>query len=782
MATDKPKKKKEISETVQKNLQTIIKHFETEEYPVRERQLRLWKKLNYYWSGFTRIWWSEVNHDWRIFGSDVAMTENDTSEAAYYDKPVNVFRAYLESLIAAMSVVVPALICVPDDADNQSDVTTAKGGDKICDLVYKHNDAPLLWCKALFVYCTQGMIAAYNYTKEDPKFGLVDAAEYEDVEQEMQSHFCPECGAQLSGLDFQKAMDLLIEEGDEFQPDDEDAKLHSMIMDGKVVCPECAQEVDPELKNEKVIVTRLAGMTSKPKARQIIEVNGGLFVGVANYARCQEDTPYLKYCYETHFTNVYKKYPDLRKKVGNIKPPARTTQSGYDQYERWARLSPQYYGEYPINTPTVRNWWLRPQSFEIIDDETEREELYKLFPDGCKTVFINESFAEACNESLDDSWTLTYNPLSEYIHYDPLGLLLTSVQEITSDLISLVLQTIEHGISQTFADPTVLNFNQYRQTEAMVGQIFPAKAKSGKTLQDAFFELKTATLSAEVEPFSNKIQELGQFVSGALPSLFGGMETSGSKTAAQYSMSRAQALQRLQTPWKMLTYWWKNIFSKVIPAYIKNMIDDEKYVVRKNGNFINVLVRKAEMDGKIGDVELEASELLPSTWGTQKDLIMNLLALNNPQILATLADPKNLPLIAEAFGMYEFYIPGEDDREKQNEEIQLLVQSGPIPGPNGMESSIQPETEVDNHIIHASVCKSWCVSEEGRLAKTDNQQGYQNVLLHLQAHLAMLTPQPTTDQAQNQSQRPANQPKPKGQQLTQTQGATNAGNATATVQ
>ena len=38
------------------------------------------------------------------------------------------------------------------------------------------------------------------------------------------------------------------------------------------------------------------------------------------------------------------------------------------------------------------------------------------------------------NESLDDHWTLTYNPLSDYIHYDPIGLLLSSVQDITNDL------------------------------------------------------------------------------------------------------------------------------------------------------------------------------------------------------------------------------------------------------------------------------------------------------------------------------------------------------------
>ena len=44
-------------------------------------------------------------------------------------------------------------------------------------------------------------------------------------------------------------------------------------------------------------------------------------------------------------------------------------------------------------------------------------------------------------------------------------------------LISLVLQTIEHGIPQTFADPKVLNFNAYRNSEVIPGGIYPATPK-----------------------------------------------------------------------------------------------------------------------------------------------------------------------------------------------------------------------------------------------------------------------------------------------------------------
>jgi hypothetical protein len=337
--------------------------------------------------------------------------------------------------------------------------------------------------------------------------------------------------------------------------------------------------------------------------------------------------------------------------------------------------------------------------------------------------------------------------------------LLVSIQDITSDLISLTLQTIEHGIQQTFADPGVLNFEQYRQAETMPGGIYPAIPKTGKAVGDGFFETRTATLSAEVLPFFNQVQTLGQTVSGALPSLFGG-QLSGSRTASEYSMSRAQALQRLQNTWKMFTIWWKAVFSKVIPMYIQEVQEDEKSVeMTEQGNFINVFIRKAELEGHIGRIELEANENLPITWSQRKDTYMDLLKLQNPEILQALSDPENIKELVEAIGLDDFTVPGEDDRQKQYEEIKLLINSEPIqlpPDPQAVVMSMSmgmpppPPTEVpsvevdpdlDNHQIEAEVCRTYLVSDAGRLLKIENPLGYKNVLLHMKEHMQILQAQ-----------------------------------------
>jgi hypothetical protein len=762
---ERRKKYFEHSENVKVALKVISDYIDKDDDIVRIRQLRTWKKYVYMWSGLKNLWWSNTAHDWRVFEEPV----EGSDDQSYYDKNINVFRAYLESIIAAMSATVPGVKCLPDDANNVNDVLTAKGGTKIGQLIYKHVDAPLLWAKGLYIYCTQGLIAAYNYTDYSEKYGFVDTADYSNVEESQSIYQCPSCGKPLDDLNFQIAIQKEIQESDEFDPDEDDVLLHKVMNDGQVICEQCQENIDPELKQNKVVVERMTGVTRKPKARQCIDVMGGLYVKVPNYARNQAECPYLDYSYETHYSYVYEKYPWLRRELKEVETSSDT--SGDTLYARWARLSPQYNNEYPLDTPTCHNKWIRPSLFEIIPDEECRKELYKKFPDGCKVVFVNSEFASACNESMDDHWTLSKNPLSESIHYDPHGALVESIQEITDDLIALTLQTIEQGIPQTFADPSVLNFKSYRKAEVNPGDIFPAKPKSGKSIADGFYEVKTATLSQEVGPFGDKVQQLGQFTSGAMPSLFGGDQDNSSRTASQYAMSRAQSLQRLQTPWKMITFWWKDIFAKVIPAYIKNMMDDERIVQQQGSKWINIIIKKAEMDGKIGDVELEAADDLPMTTAQVRDLVMQLMNMQNSVVMEALTIPENLPYLYQAGGLNDMTIPGEDDRQKQLEEIDLLLQSQPIPniGPDGMpteQTSVMPELLVDRHELEADVCRSWLVSEAGRQCKTENAKGYQNILLHMKAHIQAMQVLQSGGGGDNSSQPPSPGPNPSNNKKT----------------
>jgi hypothetical protein len=332
---------KEISEETKNLLKQVVDHFDDEDRSVRDRQIRTWRRLKLLWENIQHTYYSEVAHDWRI--PELQRVGEDTDQG-YYDKPVNVYRAYLESIIAALSVTVPPVVCYPDDADNPLDVTTAKAGNKIAELVFKHNDMPLFWLHALFVFSTEGMTACYAYPKEDEKYGTYQKKEYESYPEMHEQEICSFCNAEMSDRT------ITEQQEDKFMPGDEDVNLnYAMENEPELkVCPNCAQAVIPDKRQRSVTVTRLVGITNHPKSRICMEVYGGLFVKVPIWARNQKECSYLIYNYETHYSNVLEQYPDLRDKITK-------GQSSYDMYEQWGRTSPQYHGEHPINNVTVRN-------------------------------------------------------------------------------------------------------------------------------------------------------------------------------------------------------------------------------------------------------------------------------------------------------------------------------------------------------------------------------------------------------------------------------------------
>ena len=310
-----------VSEPLQKALKTLLDHYDDEDKAVRERQIKEWKRLKLYWDGYPNIWYDEVAHDWRIYGE-----KDQTDDQSYYNKPQNVFKAYLESIIAALSITIPPIACLPADADHILDVNTAKVGDKIGQLIGKHNKVSLLWLKALYILSTEGMIAAYNYPKEDRKFGVVKEDILEDQERDVLE--CPECGSE-SGFEHDVEISM---------------------------CPECGS-IESPVQNT-ITETITTGTLENLKSRQMIEVYGGLQVKIPNYARNQEDVPYLIHMYETHFANVLAKYRHLKDKI------QMTGQSVYsNDSEVWGRTSIEYRGDQAENNVTVRNAWFRASAF-----------------------------------------------------------------------------------------------------------------------------------------------------------------------------------------------------------------------------------------------------------------------------------------------------------------------------------------------------------------------------------------------------------------------------------
>lgn len=689
------------------------KKFILEEHSIRETKIPIWKMYEYYWRGYQNIVWSRSIQDYVGAGLNVNAPGADELSAAFYDKVANIYRAHGESIIAALSNGDLSIQYFPEDAENPLDVETSAAYSKIEEKIKKDVNAELVLIRALYILYTSDFVAAYNYTEEDEKYGTYQVPKLEDKVKRSKNLSCPECG-----------------NSDEVSED---------YMSSEMVCPSCGAEGMPdESEVIETIYQEAVGYDTKNKIQTCIKVFGPLNVTIPHYASEQSEIPYLRYSFESHYTRMRAMYPHIADKI--------TPGVNDDHYDVLGRQPAEYHSQ-AQGLVTVNCYWFRPFAFYGLEP-TARNKALKDYPDGAYVVFVGRELAEIKNESLDAHWTITENPLASNLHADPLGKPLIDMQDMTNDLMNLTYQTIEHGIPQTFVENEVIDLEKYSNIEVAPGQLIPVEPKPGKSIRDSFETVSTAALSKEVKEFSNFLEQTGQFVVGSFPSIYGGL-VGGSRTASEYAQSRNQALQRLSLTWKMLRLWWTKVMTNSIVDFASNLKYDIKEVNRIGDSFVNAFIRKSSLSGSIGRVLPEAGESFPLTWNQKSDMMKEMIASGNEQILSVLFAPENSDQVARILGFPDLYIPGQHDRSRQTWEIAKLISAQPTEGVDetgnpSYEPTVPIEPELDYDMIHIQVCKTFLLGPRGTILKEENPGGYMNVIAHMKKHeesLAMKTMQ-----------------------------------------
>lgn len=773
---------------VAKWLSEIIDHLEKHDRYARDSQIKKWRKQMLYWDNVQYVWWSDVAFDWRTPDQVKEEDPANSLDPALYAKIINIYRAYGEVIIAAMSTALPTVPFMPDNAENPDDISTAKAYTKIGLLIQKHNYAELLFMKSLYILYNQGVVFGYNENRASAKYGMYEKPIVSEMNVVTREYYCANCGYSLGSDEISAdpaapptaPVGGLPPFGEEMpdpsnNPSPPDPNPPALPPEapkpsmppaarnaiGVQQCPQCGYENMPESDDFEEIVERIVGYSQVPKSRECLEVYGPLNVKVAPWATRKEDLPYLFLETEEHYGKLQDIYPEIAERIQPL--------VDLDTFDRSMRTNQMYKGDVATDLCTTRRCWLAPWAFNILgvaNRQADIDQLKEMYPNGAYVVVINKDLVvEGVPDRLSDHWTMTEHPLAESIHAESVGSSVIPIQDMTNEGWNLTLEGIEFGIPELYADPDVLDFDSYSRSEARPGQVSPAKAPAGRSLGEGFFEAKTSSISQEIDKFLNRLERVGQFVSGALPTVFGGAIAGGSGTAKEYEMSRAQALQRLQITWKIVKIWWAQMLSKAVRSFAINMLEDEKYVEKRGATYINVWIRKIHLQGKVGEVEPDVNESFPISWAQKRDMILQLVQMQNEDVMTIIRHPENSGLVAQIIGLPELYIPGDDDRNKQLIEIGELIQAEPImpppPGPSGPQpgmggpempppggpeappmdpSMMQPQSSVpidpilDNHQVEAETCRAWLKSEIGLQYKKENPGAYLNVHLHMEAH------------------------------------------------
>lgn len=720
----------DLTDDQKKDLRYVFDTITKPDDDIREKMVPIWQMYENYWRGLQDIVYDPDLREFRT-ASGVVKSAGELEDNYIGSKIVNVYRAHGESVAAAISSETPKVRFYPEDAEDPQDITTAKTYSIASEFIADDNESRLLHLRAVYTRWNQPFVAYYNTYIYDEKYGTVERRTYKTVDQEITNAYCPECMEELP------------------------------VQTPNSICPDCGMEATTMSSVEPI--PELESVTVVPKGREKIEVYGPRHVRVPYNIKTLDQAGYL--CLETehHWSQLKQIYSHVDINSGS--PP----KTGTADTARTARRAAEG-GEPDQDQKTLERVWLRPWAFWLIGDEARRAELMSIFKKGAQVSWVDGILVEAFNESMDDHWTVVFDPFSEHIHGDPLGKVEIPIQDMTNDVVQLTLEHILFGIADSFADPKVLNFKNYNSTEKAPGNVFPAARPPGLPLDSGFFQMKPASLSDNIEIFRQALEQYGQFVTGDFPGIHGGpLPRGSSRTADEYRQAKQSALQRLSVTWFLLILTWAQVMKKAVNElriHMRFQGEDIKFVQERGKGFVNVWIKLADIDdGNVGRVRPENDESFPLSTEQKRGVIMEMLQTGLPELMQWMFLPENLAETSRILiGMTNFKIPGEDDREYQLWEINNILA--------GQQVEVDPD--LDNHEIHVATLRAWATSENGRETKKVNPMGWAMVMEHLQVHMILYEQQMLAQQAQAAAQEQAQGPPPKKSKQAERTGAAEA--------
>lgn len=682
-----------LPDRLQAALRSLVEELSRENTYARRQEVKKVRQARMFWKGQQYLWWNEQDQNFHTpFQTPWQTTDSGLDDQPRYQYVTNIYQPFGLALIAALSQSVPATRLVPESPTSEQDITTAKAGSKVIEYVERNNDGKKLLQDTAFYLYTDGKVGGYvRYVVDAQRFGSSEQPVVELVE------------ARVS-------------------------------------------EDSPETVHDTVMVPRVVGIEDVPNGQEVISIIGALELKTPLWAREQHEFPYLMWSVEAHLSKLRAAYPNAAEKIqaGGI--------AGEEEYERIARLqvtqggSAQSQGlatgDNLANLVTFQRTWLRPWAFYALQDAALRDELLKLFPQGCYVAFAGEAYCESRNESMDDRWRVIHAMPGDGQDRPALGEALISVQERLNDLANITIETYEYGIPSTFVDSEVLDIDALEEQTSEPGAMYPVSPRPGQPVGAGFFTTPQATVSPDMlRHMGDLAGPLAQFITGAFPALMGG-ESPDQKTATGYAMQRDQAMGRLGLPWARIRKFYSELMLLALESFRENRTDDVAMsVLSGSQEWVPETIQLADLKGRVR-VFPETDENFPVSWTQQRQSLLQLMQVMgaDPVFQQAMNAPENMAVLKRLSGLDDIALPGDDARVKQYREIEQmlaappLVAANPATGEIVVTPTILPDDFADDHASELETCKRWMTSEAGQLAKLQNPDGFANVRAHALLH------------------------------------------------
>lgn len=732
---------KELRPELAGALHWLVYQFNQEDLHARRDEVKRIREAREFWKGLHYLYWDEETQNWELPFQVAGQKPPTTSEEIpRYSYVTNFYQAFGLSIIAVFSKKPPNVKLWPQSAKQPEDVATAKAGTDVLEVIKKNNRVSgLLTELAWHLYCDGSAAGYVRYVVDGDRFGY----HKEPVMQEQQMpltpdvYKCQECGAETPVTGQPRMINL---------------------------CQQCGEYVgdDDLIPGQKVPIPVQTGVIDVPNGQEEITILGKLELKIPAWATRYTDFPYVQWQTELHTAKLRAMYQHAANEIQTLAGQNATL--GAETHERESRLSLKsgtlsaVQGDPSSNLLTFTRTWLRPWAFFLLEDTVQRDELLQMFPKGCYVAFAGDTYCEARNESMNDHIRILHAYPGDGQSRPAIGDSIIPVNKRFNEMSNIQQETYEFGIPATFMDNQLLDRQAIGTQKCLPGSFYFVKGKPGMAIRDGIFTPPPSQVAPDMmQSMADMMGPIAQFLTGAFPALFGG-EMESNDTASGYAMARDQAMGRLGLVWEAIKEFWADLMMLGIECFRKNRAGDlEVPLAGPGGKFTAKYIREADLRGNL-TCTAELDETFPQMWSQLRATVMQLMESTDPFVQEIMGNSANVKLTKRLLGLDQFVIPDEDSETKQYREIEMMLQTAPelqiqppLTDPATGEPQIQPDglpsaappkfvssvpvdPLVDDHETEAQVCRTWLNSDEGQIAKFENNPGYLNVRAHLEAH------------------------------------------------
>lgn len=434
-------------------------------------------------------------------------------------------------------------------------------------------------------------------------------------------------------------------------------------------------------------------------------------------------------------------------------------------YERFARLGilankrgAQGQADALKNLVTRHTAWIRPARYRKAA-ETVRPELKELYPDGVRVTVVSSKAVECVPEKIEDALRCQWPSPGHGSSRPSLLFGLVPIQISFNDYMNMLREHIDYSIPATWVTDTV-DSEALTEQRSAPGVIHQITVPNGASITDLVHQEEVAQLPPELVANLDRLLTLAQFTTGDLPSLFG-EGTPDQETASGQKMLSDQAKGQLSSAWGAMQWLSAGTYEIGVIEAAK-LVQDRPSIAVKGGATQDQFSPAAILDGIWGCFPDKDSSF-PETEADQRasfQSVMTQLGSAGPDGLKIVMHPANLKLTKKYSGLADLYIAQADARDKQLEEIEQMLGEPPVPDqtqiPKWQQAVLQAKAtgqppppmpltssvligKRDYNEFELEFGVEWLSSPACRdEIKKGNQQGVDNVNLHLDLHEAAI--------------------------------------------